>query len=209
MGVILQGILGGFSGKVGPVVGGKWKDVDYMRSYVVPANPNTTSQQTVRAKFAKLVLTARSLLPAVLQPYWDSFYSNMSGFNAWISQNYAGATSAGILDQDAVMTTGTLEPTLEVSCIYDTATGNTSSTYDSSINGNGENSDKSISIVYDKSTGLTYTNIDNVTRADGADAMSLPTGLTASNLYYFISFYRGSGASLIVSDSKGCLCTDH
>ena len=32
MGTIKQGILGGFSGKVGTVIGGSWKGISYMRS---------------------------------------------------------------------------------------------------------------------------------------------------------------------------------
>ena len=32
MGTIKQGILGGFSGKVGSVVGASWKGISYMRS---------------------------------------------------------------------------------------------------------------------------------------------------------------------------------
>jgi hypothetical protein len=32
MGTIKQGILGGFSGKVGTVVGASWKGIAYMRS---------------------------------------------------------------------------------------------------------------------------------------------------------------------------------
>jgi len=32
MGKIEKGILGGFSGKVGTVVGGNWRGIDYMRS---------------------------------------------------------------------------------------------------------------------------------------------------------------------------------
>ena len=32
MGTISKGILGGFSGKVGTVIGGNWKGIDYMRS---------------------------------------------------------------------------------------------------------------------------------------------------------------------------------
>ena len=31
MGTINQGILGGFSGKVGTVIGGSWKGITYMR----------------------------------------------------------------------------------------------------------------------------------------------------------------------------------
>ena len=46
MGKISQGILGGFSGKVGNVVGGNWKGIDYMR--VRPAsvaNPQTNGDR--------------------------------------------------------------------------------------------------------------------------------------------------------------------
>jgi len=32
MGTIKKGILGGFSGKVGTVIGGVWKGIEYMRS---------------------------------------------------------------------------------------------------------------------------------------------------------------------------------
>jgi hypothetical protein len=42
MGKISQGILGGISGKVGNVIGGSWKGIDYIR--VKPssvANPRT------------------------------------------------------------------------------------------------------------------------------------------------------------------------
>ncbi len=45
MGKIKQGILGGFSGKVGTVIGGNWKGISYMRS--IPQsikNPRTDGQ---------------------------------------------------------------------------------------------------------------------------------------------------------------------
>ena len=45
MGKISQGILGGLSGKVGNVIGGNWKGIDYLR--IKPsevANPRTEGQ---------------------------------------------------------------------------------------------------------------------------------------------------------------------
>jgi hypothetical protein len=45
MGTIKKGVLGGFSGKVGSVVGASWKGIDYIRS--LPAsvkNPRTEGQ---------------------------------------------------------------------------------------------------------------------------------------------------------------------
>ena len=53
MGKISQGVLGGFSGKIGNVVGGSWKGIDYMR--IKPAsvaNPRTAAQVDQRSKFS-------------------------------------------------------------------------------------------------------------------------------------------------------------
>ena len=53
MGTFKQGIYGGYSGKVGNVVGGSWKGIDYMR--ILPtsvANPQTDAQLTQRQKFS-------------------------------------------------------------------------------------------------------------------------------------------------------------
>lgn len=42
MGTIKQGILGGFSGKVGTVIGSSWKGISYMRSRAQSVkNPRT------------------------------------------------------------------------------------------------------------------------------------------------------------------------
>ena len=56
MGKIKKGILGGFSGKTGTVVGGSWKGIEYMRSLATSvANPNTSAQITVRSNFKTIV----------------------------------------------------------------------------------------------------------------------------------------------------------
>ncbi len=53
MGTIKQGILGGFSGKVGTVVGGSWKGISYMRGRAQSVkNPRTEAQMEQRSKFA-------------------------------------------------------------------------------------------------------------------------------------------------------------
>ncbi len=56
MGTISQGILGGVSGKVGNVVGGNWKGIDYLR--IMPAsvaNPQTEAQMDQRSKFVTVL----------------------------------------------------------------------------------------------------------------------------------------------------------
>lgn len=47
-------IKGCWYNKVGELVGAKWKDVNVLRSYTIPSNPNTESQQTVRTVFGDM-----------------------------------------------------------------------------------------------------------------------------------------------------------
>ena len=53
MGTYNKGILGAFSGKVGPVVGATWRGKDVMRSLPKKSNRLATAfQQQQRSKFA-------------------------------------------------------------------------------------------------------------------------------------------------------------
>ena len=70
MGKINQGILGGFSGKVGTVVGSFWKGKATMRA--MPghvANPNTTLQRAARARFRTLGIPIARLTPFINETF--------------------------------------------------------------------------------------------------------------------------------------------
>ena len=201
-GVILQGILGGFSGKVGPVVGGKWKDIDYMRGYVVPENPNTAGQQTVRTKFSALVSLARELLSAILQPYWDPFQSSMSGFNKWISENYSLVDGSNLLTVNNLMSKGTLDPASILDLDYDSGTGVVSVTFDSAIQGDGLGTDEVICIGMIQGDNPVIINTSTgQTRSDGSCNITFATGLLAGTMLVWIFFVQGTGSEMKVSDS--------
>ena len=51
---IINFLKGTYDGKVGATVGAKWKNKGTVRTYAVPANPNTPAQQTTRAGFAAI-----------------------------------------------------------------------------------------------------------------------------------------------------------
>ncbi|TAJ06835.1 hypothetical protein DMA11_22420 [Marinilabiliaceae bacterium JC017] len=64
MGRYIKGILGGFSGKIGNIIGGKWKGIHYMRSLSDTRSNEPTEKQIIhRAKFS---FASRFLQP--LQP---------------------------------------------------------------------------------------------------------------------------------------------
>jgi len=88
MGILKQGILGGFSGKVANVVGSSWKGIAVIKAKPLSvANPKTASQVAQRSKFANCVAFAQAILSSVIKPLWDRFASKQSGFNAFISAN--------------------------------------------------------------------------------------------------------------------------
>lgn len=97
MAKIPQGILGGLSGRVGNVVGGDWKGINYIRSMPLSvANPNTSAQQAQRGAFTQCVLVARLLLSDLIATYWDPFARAMSGYNSFIKQNISSFNTAGL-----------------------------------------------------------------------------------------------------------------
>lgn len=88
MAIIKQGILGGFSNKVGSVVGAGWKGIATMRSLPQSvANPRTTAQVANRTTFAQLAQLGSTILPTIIQPLWNRWAKRMSGYNEWLSVN--------------------------------------------------------------------------------------------------------------------------
>lgn len=82
---INQGILGGFSGKIGNVVGSSWKGIAVMKTLPLSvANPRTAKQVSQRTAFADSIELAQILLVGIIKPLWDRFAVKMSGFNSFV-----------------------------------------------------------------------------------------------------------------------------
>lgn len=85
MGKISQRILGGFSGKVGNIIGGKWKGIDYMR--VKPANvanPQTEGQVEQRTKFSTVLQFLQPISDFIKVGY-KNYAIKMTQFNSAMS----------------------------------------------------------------------------------------------------------------------------
>jgi len=97
MGVIKRGILGGFSGAVANVVGSSWKGIAVMKSKPLSvANPRTNGQVAQRNSFAAVVAIASAVLSSIIQPCWNRFAVQASGYNDFVRTNI-GAFVSGIL----------------------------------------------------------------------------------------------------------------
>lgn len=103
MGVIKQGILGGFSNKVGNVVGSSWKGIAVVKSRPISvANPQTAGQVSQRNAFSLASEIGSKILGSWIKPFWDRFAQKQSGYNAWVSAN-VGFMTNGVISNYALL----------------------------------------------------------------------------------------------------------
>ena len=118
MGIINQGILGGFSGKVGPIVGFHWKSKYYIRARAAKvSNPRTPKQQEQRGKFATAFSFLKTIKPFIRIGYKE-FTQEKSAFNAAMSYTLKRAVTGNgkeisIDFNRALVSMGTLMPIFE------------------------------------------------------------------------------------------------
>jgi hypothetical protein len=92
MATFRKGILGGFSGKVGDVVGSTWKGKQVIRKLPAPGKTGPSpAQLKQQARFGKLVGFLRPVTPLLNQAFEKSNL-NMSAFNKALSNNQNAIT---------------------------------------------------------------------------------------------------------------------
>lgn len=199
MGKILNGILGGVSGKVAGVVGANWKGIDYLKGYSIPANPNTAAQQAQRSKMRFAIQTAVLILSAVIHNFWDPFVTKMSGYNDYIKSNLNSLTAA---DDWANLITGkgNLEAPQSLTAAYNSVDHTVGLGWPTSTSGNGAGTDSAMIVIFDSANNVVFTD-DSKTRADGSAIVDMGVDRTPADLKAYLFFHRGTGSDLEVSNS--------
>lgn len=91
MATFIKGILGGFSGKVGTVVGSNWKGKNVLRSLPTRTNREASQAQLdQQEKFAK-IMAFMSGLSSLLDTSFKAYANGVSGVNAAVSYNLQNA----------------------------------------------------------------------------------------------------------------------
>ena len=91
MGTIKQGILGGFNGKVGTVVGSSWKGTAYMRGRAQHIKNPRTAGQIYQRNAMKAIALALRPIASILSITFKNSVQKMSGYNKAVSINYKEA----------------------------------------------------------------------------------------------------------------------
>lgn len=209
MGEIKRGILGGFSGKVGTVVGANWKSISYMRSLAVNvSNPRTAKQRLQRAKFK---LCVQFLKPMVdyLNVSYQYLGVNRTPFNAAMADLMGRAVTVSgeqiCLDYEkALVASGNLttprDPLVEVQ-------GNKLifSWEDNSGTGNADATDLAMPLVINKETGEVLFLLEAASRTECQAEMELPDSWDNQALAVYLAFRNESATRC--SNSQ-CLLND-
>jgi hypothetical protein len=205
MAKIRAGILGNLRGKVAGVVGGQYKDVNYVREYVKPANPQTDPQLAQRALMRSCVSFCKPLVGPVFNEYTDVFQKHMSGFNYFVKKNISLFTTTPVYSSIKI-TEGKLWGVHLNACVYDHLTGVVALAWSTSLGNNGFDDDKVYAAVVYKSNNLWFFADEEADRVDGTMEVQADTTTTYDEVAAFIfAIRRKAGSPTIVemiSDSS-------
>ena len=209
MGTITKGILGGFSGKVGTVVGSSWNSISYMRSLADGyTDPKTEKQVCQRGRFAEVVRFLKTMLPYLRigykeHPAGQSAYSSAMSYVLKNAVEGCGA-DATVDFRKAMISRGCL--VVPGDAAVEAAGGKLTFTWtDNSGNGNAAADDVAMVLVYNKVKAEAVYDLGAGARADGTAELTLPGSWGDEALAVYLSFRNAQGQS--VSNSL-CLQDD-
>jgi hypothetical protein len=201
MGKIAQGILGGLSGKVGNIIGGSWKGIDYIR--IKPssvANPRTEGQVNQRNKFT---VTLEYLQPnkEFLKVGYKSFATKKTEFNAamsYVLNNAVGGVAPNFTVDyaNALLSRGSLSTALNPTTDLSTAGQASFAWDDNSLEGNANTTDKSMVLVYNPSKKESMYILDGAIRTVGSQTVTLPGTYAGDTVELFIAFVSADGTQV-------------
>lgn len=201
MAIINQGILGGLSGKIGNVIGGSWKGIDYLR--IKPssvANPKTEGQVDQRSKFSTVL---RFLQPMTdfLRVGFKLYANKMTQFNAAMSYNlYNGVTGSypnySIDYGNALVTRGNLTGVVGGAAASTVASTVDINWTDNSGSGSAMVTDKTLILLYNGTRGEVVFTTAGPTRSAGTESISVPPEYTGEDVEVFLGFISEDGSKV-------------
>ena len=200
MGKISQGILGGFSGKVGNVVGASWKGISYIR--IMPAsvaNPRTEGQVNQRNTFTAVLQFLQAQLSFVKVGY--KFYQNkQSAMNAAMSYILKNATTGTAPNfevdyANALLSRGKLQSAIGSGVTATSGAANVTWT-NNSTQGNARPDDLAMVLVYSPLNRESVIMLEDATRADASLEVEYPSYFVGDSLEVYLAFQAADGSSV-------------
>lgn len=207
MGTISKGILGGFSGKVGNVVGGTWKGIDYMRSKANRRNFTPSQlQQEQQAKFG-LAIRFVTTFSGLAEISFGNFAIHKTGINSAVSYTLRNAITGtypaySIVYRDALVSRGDLPNVLAPSVSADPGSILTWNWTDNSGTAIAKATDKALLVVYCPALQQCVYTTGSAGRSAGTDSLNLDA-FSGQAVHTWIGFISSKGARVASSIYTG------
>ena len=209
MGTIKKGILGGFSGKVGTVVGSSWKGIAYMRSLPQKVkNPRTEGQMSQRTKFA-LALTLLQPMTAFLRTGWKLYAHKQSPFNAAMSYTLANAIIGTYPDYDidlskVLVSRGALPTATNTFVSFDDGKVEFQWEDNSGVN-SAKATDKALIAIVNLAKGEAITDTAGAIRPDCVQNVAVPAEWSGDEVHAYMGFISENGKEVANSVYLGSI----
>lgn len=203
MGTLKKGVFGGFSGKVGNVVGVSWKGVDYIRSLPSKVNdPKTKSQVKQRSRFSVTMDFQRTITPFLRIGFQTHANGRMTAFNAAMSYNMKFAVKGEhqdvVLDYPNVLVSrGPLSPAPSIHA--EIAGGELQVNWESTLLENARLNDIAMVLAYNPVKRRSVHDINAGKRANTKASLALPVVWKGDVVETYLAFKTADG--VMVSDS--------
>lgn len=208
MGTYNKGILGAFSGKVGPVVGASWRGKEVMRS--LPKKTNrlpTANQLEQRNKFA-MVTSFLTPINAIIKRYYGNNTGTKTRRNSAMS--YLIKEALVFIDPDwewdfskILIARGELQA-LDGGLITAGAGQSIALSWaDNSMEGNASPTDKLVVVVYEESAKNTWYSMNLSLRNAGSATLDLPAYTSGLTVHVWATFATADDAMAATSQYLG------
>jgi hypothetical protein len=197
MGRITKGILGGFSGIVGTVIGGTWKGIDYMRSKPNKKKGVATADQLMQQAKFTMMMRFLQTMTGLLEITFKSAANKMTEFNAAFSYNLKNAVTGlwpnfKVDYAKALVSRGNLPNAGAPAAVAAGSGIITFSWTDNSGTGNAVATDKTVLAAYCPAMDSTIYTSGTTTRADGGEKLDV-TLFTGQAVETWIAFVSAEG----------------
>jgi len=192
MGTIKQGILGGFSGKVGTVIGGSWKGISYMRSIPQSVkNPRSEGQVSQRTKFT-VALEFLKPMTGLIQVGFKLYAQKQTAFNAAMSYTLNNAITGTAPDYSvdyskALVSRGSLPGARNGQA--SSANGAVSLAWDDNTGiGTAAGTDKALIAILNPTRGEAMFDAGGNQRTAGSEEIAVPADWVGEDVEVYLGF---------------------
>ena len=193
MAKLRSGILGGISGTVGNVVGGRWRGIDYIRTKPASVkNPNTEAQRKQRMKF-RLVMSLLKKIRPLINTGFRNAPANQTPMNRAMSLNLGQAITGEYPDleinpENLVFSDGDLSsginPVMDAS-----ETGKVTLTWlNSSESGNAADQDGAVALLYNIDRSEVVFKMNGASREDETLEITIPQSWEGNDIAGYLAF---------------------